>query len=72
MVAQCDFWFPAVELPVGFGQPRGAARLPVLVMACGYSRWLSARLLPSRASIAATSASTHPAAAQPSTHCGAG
>src|SRR4029453_9916313 len=48
-VAQCDFWFPEITLPVGFGQSRGPTRLPVLVMACGYSRWLSARLLPSRA-----------------------
>jgi transposase len=48
-VAQCDFWFPEITLPVGFGQSRGPTRLPVLVMACGYSRWLSARLLPTRA-----------------------
>jgi transposase len=47
-VAQCDLWFPDVTLPVGFGQARLAARLPVLVMVTGYARWLSARLLPSR------------------------
>jgi transposase len=47
-VAQCDLWFPAVEVPVGFGQVRSASRLPVLVMVTGYARWLSARLLPSR------------------------
>jgi transposase len=47
-VAQCDLWFPAVEVPVGFGQARPASRLPVLVMVIGYARWLSARLLPSR------------------------
>jgi transposase len=47
-VAQCDLWFPAVTLPVGFGQTRSASRLPVLVMVTGYARWLSARLLPSR------------------------
>src|SRR4029453_16147499 len=47
-VAQCDLWFPDVEVPVGFGQTRSAARLPVLVMVSGYARWLSARLLPSR------------------------
>jgi len=29
-------------LPVGFGQFRTAKRLPVLAMASGYSRWLSA------------------------------
>jgi transposase len=47
-VAQCDLWFPEVEVPVGFGQARPASRLPVLVMVTGYARWLSARLLPSR------------------------
>ena len=47
-VAQCDLWFPAITLPVGFGQTRSATRLPVLVMVTGYGRWLSARLLPSR------------------------
>jgi transposase len=48
-VAQCDLWFPAVTLPVGFGQVRTATRLPVLVMVTGYARWLTARLIPSRA-----------------------
>jgi transposase len=48
-VAQCDLWFPAITLPVGFGQARSASRLPVLVMVTGYARWLSARLIPSRA-----------------------
>jgi transposase len=48
-LAQCDFWFPPVTLPVGFGQTRTATRLPVLVMISGYSRWLTARLVPSRA-----------------------
>jgi len=33
---------------VGFGQSRTAKRLPVLTMASGYSRWLSAVLVPSR------------------------
>ena len=47
-IAQCDLWFPEVEMPVGFGQRRSAAQLPVLTMVSGYSRWLSARLLPSR------------------------
>jgi transposase len=47
-LAQCDFWFPGITLPVGFGQTRTATRLPVLVMVSGYSRWLSARLVPSR------------------------
>jgi len=48
-VAQCDFWFPEIELPVGFGQCRTAKQLPVLTMVTGYSRWLSAVLVPSRA-----------------------
>src|SRR5918996_658130 len=30
-VAQCDLWFPEIQLPVGFGQSRGPTRLPVLV-----------------------------------------
>ena len=47
-IAQCDLWFPPVELPVGFGQVRRPALLPVLTMITGYSRWLSALLLPTR------------------------
>ena len=47
-LAQCDFWVPDISLPVGFGQSRTAKRLPVLTMASGYSRWLSAVLVPSR------------------------
>jgi transposase len=47
-VAQFDFWFPPVEMPVGFGQVRTAKQLPVLTMACGYSRWRDAILVPSR------------------------
>ena len=47
-VAQCDLWFPAITLPVGFGQTRTATRLPVLVMVTGYARWLAAWLIPSR------------------------
>jgi transposase len=38
-IAQCDFWFPDIELPVGFGQTRTARLLPVLTMVCGYSRF---------------------------------
>lgn len=47
-IAQCDFWFPPIELPVGFGQVRGPKQLPVLTMVTGYSRWLMAMLIPSR------------------------
>ncbi len=48
-IAQCDLWFPPIHLPVGFGQIRRPALLPVLTMVTGYSRWLSAELIPSRA-----------------------
>jgi hypothetical protein len=41
-------WFPPIALPVGFGQIRGPKQLPVLTMVAGYSRWLSAVLIPSR------------------------
>jgi transposase len=47
-IAQCDFWFPPIELPAGFGQVRRPAQLPVLTMVTGYSRWLSGVLIPSR------------------------
>jgi transposase len=47
-IAQNDFWFPDIRLPVGFGQTRTATQLPVLTMVCAYSRTLFARLLPSR------------------------
>lgn len=47
-IAQCDFWFPNVVVPVGFGQARTAKQLPVLTMVTGYSRWSSAVLVPSR------------------------
>lgn len=44
-VAQCDLWFPAVPIPVGRGQQRV---LPVLVMVLGFSRFITATMLPSR------------------------
>jgi transposase len=47
-VAQCDLWFPPIMLPVGHGQARRPTQLPVLTMVTGYSRWLSAVLIPSR------------------------
>jgi len=47
-IAQDDFWFPDVAVPVGSGQVRSARQLPVLTMVCGYSRWASALLVPSR------------------------
>ena len=47
-IAQCDFWFPPVQVPCGFGQARTARQLPVLTMVTGYARWASAVLVPSR------------------------
>jgi transposase len=47
-IAQCDLWFPPVTLPVGCGQVRRPAQLPVLTMVCAYSRWLMAMLIPTR------------------------
>ena len=47
-IAQCDFWFPPIRLPVGFGQTRTATQLPVLTMITGYARWASALLVPTR------------------------
>jgi transposase len=47
-IAQCDFWFPPVQVPCGFGQVRTAKQLPVLTMVTGYARWASAVLVPSR------------------------
>lgn len=46
-LVQCDLWFPPVDVPLGFGQ---VGRPPVLVMVSGYSRWLSAVMIPSRQS----------------------
>ena len=46
-VVQCDLWFPPVDVPLGdgqFGWP------PVLVMVSGYSRVMTAMMLPSRQS----------------------
>jgi transposase len=47
-LAQDDFWFPDITVPVGCGQVRTAKQLPVLTMVSGYSRWASAVLIPSR------------------------
>jgi len=47
-IAQHDFWFPPIELPVGFGQARTARQLPVLTMITGYSRHVDGLLIPSR------------------------
>jgi transposase len=47
-IAQCDFWFPPVTIPVGCGLVRKPVQLPVLTMVCAYSRWLAAVLIPTR------------------------
>ncbi len=47
-IGQCDFWFPDIEVPVGFGHHRSAKLLPVLTMVAGYSRWACAMLISSR------------------------
>lgn len=47
-IAQCDLWFPPIQLPVGFGQVRRPTQLPVLTMITGYARWLLAVLIPTR------------------------
>ncbi len=44
-LAQCDLWFPPVDIPLGSGQ---VGRPPVLVMVSGCSRVISAVMLPSR------------------------
>jgi transposase len=48
-IAQHDFWFPPIELPVEFGQARTAKQLPVLTMITGYARHVDGLLIPSRA-----------------------
>ena len=40
---------PTSSCRSGSARPDGPTRLPVLVMVTGYARWLSARLIPSRA-----------------------
>ncbi len=44
-LAQCDLWFPPADIGLGHGQ---VGRPPVLVMVAGYSRVMTAVLLPSR------------------------
>jgi hypothetical protein len=57
-IAQHDFWFPPVELPVGFGQARSAKQLPVLTMITGYARHVDGLLIPSRNKKLAVAAGT--------------
>jgi transposase len=44
-LAQWDIWFPAVDIPVGYGH---VARLPVIVGVPGYCRVIVARMIPTR------------------------
>ncbi|MBF6341050.1 IS21 family transposase [Nocardia abscessus] len=46
-LAQCDLWFPPVDVPLGFGH---IGRPPVLVMVTGYSRVMTAVMIPTRQS----------------------
>jgi len=46
-LAHCGIWLPPVDIPVGAGQTRSAAEVPVLTMITAHSRHLSALLLPS-------------------------
>jgi transposase len=48
-LAQCDLWFPDASIPLGSGQD-GRGKVPALVMVSGYSRTISALLIPSRLS----------------------
>jgi transposase len=43
-LAQCDLWFRPADVPLGFGQ---TGRPPVLVLVSGYSRMITAVMLPS-------------------------
>lgn len=43
--AQCDLWFPPVKIPLGPGQ---VGSPPVLVIVASFSRFITARMLPSR------------------------
>jgi transposase len=44
-LAPWDLWWPEVDIPVGCEQ---TARLPVIVGTPGYSRWILARMIPSK------------------------
>jgi transposase len=44
-IMQCDLWFPPVKVPLGHGHTDSP---PVLVISSGYSRFLMARMIPSR------------------------
>jgi transposase len=43
--AQCDLWFPPAKIPLGAGQ---VGSPPVLVIVASFSRFITARMLPTR------------------------
>ncbi|MFY1652755.1 IS21 family transposase [Solwaraspora sp. WMMB762] len=45
-IAHCDLWFPDTAIPVAAGQSR--TKLPVLVITLGFSRFMTAVMIPSR------------------------
>jgi hypothetical protein len=45
--AQCDLWVPPAPIPLGFGQVDSPPLLVMMMMA-GYSRWLCAKVIPTR------------------------
>jgi transposase len=48
-IGQCDLWFPAAEIPLGFGQVGfGKTAPPVLVFTAGYSQFRAGRMIPTR------------------------
>src|SRR5215467_465863 len=47
-IAQCDLWFPDEEVKIPVGGGRSRTKLPVLVMTLGFSRFMSAVMIPSR------------------------
>jgi hypothetical protein len=48
-VGQCDLWFPPAPIPLGFGQVgAGKTAPPVMVLTVGYSRFLTATMIPTR------------------------
>ena len=44
-VIQCDLWFPPFKIPLEDGR---SVLLPVLVMVCAFSRFMMARMIPSK------------------------
>lgn len=48
-LAQCDLWFPPVDVPLGFGHV-GRPPVLVMVMVSGYSRMITATMISTRQS----------------------